>query len=56
MSQLYRESIVNQFPFLLGLIIVFLFFALPIVGFDMSYFPGDLGDGRFNNYILEHAH
>lgn len=56
MSQFSRANFANQFPFLLGFVIVVLFFALPIVGFDMSYFPGDLGDGRFNNYILEHAH
>lgn len=23
---------------------------------DFSKFPGDLGDGRFNNYVLEHGH
>ena len=23
---------------------------------DMSRIPGDLGDARFNNYILEHFH
>ena len=37
----------------LGVIIV-LFYAMSIVGFSFEYFPGDLADGRFNNYILEH--
>ncbi|HSY60789.1 MAG TPA: hypothetical protein VK796_02885, partial [Cytophaga sp.] len=26
------------------------------VGFDLSVMPGTLGDGRFNNYILEHGY
>ncbi len=26
------------------------------VGFAFLYVPGDLGDGRFNNYILEHGY
>ena len=26
------------------------------IGFDFQYMPGDLGDGRFNNYILEHGY
>lgn len=26
------------------------------VGFDLSVMPGNLGDGRFNNYILEHGY
>lgn len=26
------------------------------VGFDLAYIPGDFGDGRFNNYLLEHGY
>jgi len=26
------------------------------VGFELSVMPGDLGDGRFNNYLLEHGY
>lgn len=33
-----------------------LFFTFSIVGFGMSYYPGDFGDGRLNLYFLEHAH
>ena len=43
----------NNWELSLGLIIV-LFYALSIVGFSFEFFPGDLADGRFNNYILEH--
>ncbi len=46
----------NNWPYLLGLFIVFFFFAFNVTGLDLAYFPGDLGDGRFNTYILEHAH
>lgn len=51
-----QDILLSFWPFLLGLSIVILFFALPIVGYHLSHFPGDLGDGRFNNYMLEHAH
>jgi hypothetical protein len=29
---------------------------LPVVGTDFAYLPGDLVDGRFNNYVLEHGY
>jgi len=38
--------------FLIGMYLV----PLRITGFDFSQIPGDLGDSRFNNYILEHGH
>ncbi|MBL4654811.1 MAG: hypothetical protein JKY33_03200 [Bacteroidia bacterium] len=41
---------------LLGLIPGMLLFTFNIIGFKFEYFPGDLGDGRFNLYFLEHAH
>jgi hypothetical protein len=31
-------------------------FPLALFGPDRSLIPGDLGDSRFNNYILEHFH
>ena len=37
----------------IGLFIV-LFYSFSIVGFSLEFFPGDLADGRFNNFILEH--
>ena len=39
-----------------GLVLGLCFFTFKIIGFDFSYFPGDLGDGRLNLYFLEHAH
>jgi hypothetical protein len=43
-------------PCLIGLIFGLFFFCLNITSSDFSKVPGDLGDARFNNYILEHAH
>lgn len=31
-------------------------FPLALFGPDRNRIPGDLGDARFNNYVLEHAH
>ncbi|MCA6361611.1 MAG: hypothetical protein IM638_01105 [Bacteroidetes bacterium] len=38
--------------FLSGLI----YFCLRILGFGLEYIPGDLGDSRFINFLLEHGH
>lgn len=46
----------NYWPFLLGLCLGLCFITFQIVKFDLSEVPGDYGDGRFNNYILEHGH
>jgi len=43
-------------PYLIGVFCGIYFFALPVLGYNLSYFPGDLGDGRLNLYFLEHAH
>lgn len=51
-----RLNILQSWPYLLGLILGLYFIVLNITGIDFAYFPGDLGDGRFNIYILEHAH
>jgi len=50
------KHIINSFPFLLGVTLVICFFLLPILGSDLSYFPGHMGDGRLVTYILEHAY
>jgi hypothetical protein len=50
------NSINASWPFLIGLFLGIYFIALNITGKSFTHFPGDLGDGRFNNYILEHAH
>lgn len=50
------NHLLNYWPFLLGLALGLYFITLNITGHNFSDFPGDLGDGRFNNYILEHCH
>ncbi len=40
----------------IGLALGLSLFTFNIIGFDLSFFPGDLGDGRLNLYFLEHAH
>jgi hypothetical protein len=42
-------------PYFMGLIVGFIVVVFPTVGYNLNHFPGDLGDGRFNMYILEHA-
>lgn len=34
----------------------FWFFCTGILGSDLAYIPGDLGDSRFINYLLEHGY
>jgi hypothetical protein len=41
---------------LIGLILGLLLFTFKIIGFNFSFFPGDLGDSRLNLYFLEHAY
>ncbi len=46
-------------PFLIPLLLLFAglyFVPVNIFDTDFSKMPGDLGDTRFNNYILEHGH
>lgn len=50
------KIIKNSWPFLLGLILGIYFITFNITGKYFTHFPGDLGDARFNTYILEHAH
>jgi hypothetical protein len=50
------SNLLFEWPFLLGLIIVCFFFALEVVGYNFSYFPGDLGDARFSMYMFEHSY
>ncbi|MFN5628831.1 MAG: hypothetical protein ACK48W_06045 [Bacteroidota bacterium] len=40
---------------ILGLLAGMYFYVFKVIGWDFAYYPGDLGDGRFNMYILEHA-
>jgi hypothetical protein len=45
----------RSFPFLLFFIGVY-YFCFRILGFNLEYIPGDLGDSRFINFLLEHGH
>ncbi len=50
------RKLINYFPFLLGLALGVFFVTLELLGFNLAFLPGDLGDTRFNIYLLEHAH
>ena len=54
--QFILKIIYKSWPFLLGLILGLYFITLNITGRSFTFFPGDLGDARFNTYLLEHAH
>jgi hypothetical protein len=46
----------SYLPFIAGLVTGIYFINLSLLGNGLTYFPGDLADARFNNYLLEHAH
>lgn len=46
----------SSLPLLIGLAAGLWMFTFGVIGFDFTYFPGDLGDARLNLYFLEHAH
>lgn len=56
----FRSTIVkfaiNYWPALLALLVGLYLVTLNLTGTDFTFFPGDMGDARFNMYILEHAH
>ncbi len=52
----FKQAVYNLWPALLGLLLGGISMLSLLIGFDFSYFPGDYGDARFNNYILEHCH
>ena len=41
---------------LIAFVIGIWYFCLRILGYDFEYIPGDLGDSRFINFLLEHGH
>lgn len=45
----------TQLYFWLGLLVGIVCVTLPNVGYNFGKLPGDLGDTRFNIYVLEHA-
>jgi hypothetical protein len=51
-----KKNAIAYFPFLIGLLSGLYFISLGAVGKNLYYFPGDLADARFNNYLLEHAY
>ena len=46
----------RHLPLIFGLVVGLCFVTFQILGFNLSYLPGDLGDTRLNIYFLEHAH
>lgn len=44
----------RELYYLTGLLLGLIFFVFPIIGWDFSYFFGDLADGRLNLFFLEH--
>ena len=51
-----KRKISLKLAFILTFIIGFVFTLLPYFSYDFGTLPGDLGDTRFNLYILEHFH
>lgn len=43
-------------PFLFGLLVGLIIMPISLMGCNLAYYPGDLGDSRFNLYILEHGY
>jgi len=48
----YRDLIIPILLFIVGMYIL----PLRIVGLNFEFIPGDLGDSRFNNIVLEHGY
>jgi hypothetical protein len=46
----------SNLPVIFGLIVGLCFVTFGVLGFDLGFLPGDLGDTRLNIYFLEHAH
>jgi hypothetical protein len=51
-----KKSIIAWLCVLTGGAVGLYFITFNIVGLPLTYFPGDLGDGRLNMYFLEHAY
>lgn len=50
------KIVANKYWPLIMLFIGMIMILFQSVGFDLTYMPGDFGDGRLNNYILEHGY
>ena len=51
-----QRSAARYCIYLAGFVLFFWYTVLPLIGTDLSRIPGDLGDPRFNLYILEHSY
>jgi hypothetical protein len=50
------NQIMNRiFPWIIFLLGIW-YFCIRILGYNLEYIPGDLGDSRFINYLLEHGY
>ncbi|MFT5666502.1 MAG: hypothetical protein ACI9DK_000687 [Vicingaceae bacterium] len=49
-------KLISFLPLLFGLVVGLFFVTFQILGFDLAFLPGNLGDTRLNIYFLEHAH
>ncbi|MCB9224593.1 MAG: hypothetical protein R2780_10020 [Crocinitomicaceae bacterium] len=56
MKKRITTILLNSWPYFIGLAVGLVFSTFNIIGFPIEYYPGDLGDARFNMYVLEHAH
>jgi len=46
----------DYIPLILALVIGLVVMPIALLGWDFSFIPGDLGDTRFNIYLLEHGY
>lgn len=46
----------KKFPFFTALLLGLAVVPINLTGWGLDYFPGDIGDSRFNLYILEHGY
>lgn len=53
---LFKEKFNKYWFLILGLILGLCISPLQVTGFNLQFFPGDFGDARFNNFILEHGY
>jgi hypothetical protein len=51
-----NKQILNPVYFVFPLIVGLIFQLIPLIGWNLEFMPGDLGDTRFNIFVLEHGH
>lgn len=51
-----KNKIFSHLSMLVFFAIGMLYFPMRIIGWDFTHIPGDLGDARFNMFILEHGY